>query len=47
MQGKVKSEWAEEIAPHMDVNRNESPSFRDFHDTLQQLLTAPEHRQVL
>ena len=28
--GREKSAWAENIAPHMDVNANASPSFRYF-----------------
>lgn len=28
--GKAKHSWAENIAPHIDANRNRSPSFRDF-----------------
>ena len=30
--GKQKSVWAETISPHMDVNRNNSPSFRDMYE---------------
>ena len=30
--GKAKCEWARRIAPHIDVNRNRSPSFRVFRD---------------
>jgi len=30
--GRAKCEWAGRIAPHMDVNRNLSPSFRVFRD---------------
>ena len=33
--GREKSAWAENIAPHMDVNANASPSFRYFRDKLQ------------
>lgn len=34
--GKAKSEWAEKIAPQMDVEHNQSPSFRYFRDTLRE-----------
>ena len=34
--GKVKSEWAEKICPHMDVDSNLSPSFQHFRDRLRQ-----------
>ena len=30
--GKAKCDWAGRIAPHIDVNRNQSPSFRVFRD---------------
>lgn len=32
--GKEKSRWAENIAPHMDVSQNRSPSFVYFRDKL-------------
>lgn len=35
--GKVKSEWAEKITPHMDVNNNNSQSFCYFRDSLRSL----------
>lgn len=35
--GKEKSEWAERIAPHMDVDRNSSPSFRYFRERIRAL----------
>lgn len=34
--GKIKSEWAEKICPHMDVDSNLSPSFQFFRDQLRQ-----------
>lgn len=35
--GKAKCEWAGRIAPHMDVNRNQSVSFRVFRDGVRDL----------
>ena len=35
--GAEKSKWAESISPHMEINRNQSPSFCYFRDTMQQL----------
>ena len=35
--GKEKSEWAERIAPHMDVDRNLSPSFQYFRERVRAL----------
>ncbi len=35
--GKVKSEWAERISPHMDLENNNSPSFCYFRGTLREL----------
>ena len=35
--GKAKCEWAGQIAPHMDMNRNRSPSFRVFRDGVRDL----------
>lgn len=32
--GKEKSIWAEKIAPHIDINKNASPSFHYFRDKL-------------
>ncbi len=37
VRGREKSTWAEKIAPHMDVDRNQSPSFCYFRDKLRQL----------
>ena len=36
--GKMKSEWAEKITLHMDVNNNNSPSFCYFRDSLRNLI---------
>ena len=36
--GREKSEWAEKIAPLMDVDANASPSFCYFRDTMRELL---------
>ena len=35
--GREKSDWAEIIAPHMDVDANASSSFRYFRDKLRDL----------
>ena len=35
--GQAKSEWARNIAPHMDVNRNLSKSFQVFQDGVRNL----------
>ena len=35
--GREKYEWAEKIAPHMDVDANASPSFRYFRDKMRAL----------
>ena len=35
--GKAKCEWAGQIAPHMDVNGNRSPSFQVFRDGVRDL----------
>ena len=35
--GREKSDWAENIAPHMDVDANASPSFRYFRDKIRDL----------
>lgn len=40
--GQVKHEWAERIAPHMDVEANASPSFGKFRDGLRRALVATE-----
>ncbi len=36
--GEEKSKWAEAIAPHMDVENNDSPSFCYFRDKIRSLL---------
>ena len=38
--GMAKCEWARNIAPHMDPERNRSPSFRTFRDGLRRLAGA-------
>ena len=38
--GMAKCEWARNIAPHMDPDRNRSPSFRTFRDGLRRLADA-------
>lgn len=36
--GREKSDWAANIAPHMDVDANASPSFRYFRDKIRELI---------
>lgn len=36
--GAEKSKWAENIAPHMDIENNQSPSFRYFREKVRSLL---------
>ena len=36
--GSQKSEWAEKISPHMDVENNNSPSFNHFRNKLLELM---------
>ena len=38
--GAAKCEWAREIAPRMDPDRNRSPSFRAFRDGVRRLAAA-------
>jgi hypothetical protein len=35
--GQIKHTWAKEIGPYMDVERNESTSFRKFRDGLRRV----------
>ncbi len=35
--GKAKSDWAEDIAPHMDIDANKSKSFQVFRDGVRNL----------
>jgi hypothetical protein len=35
--GRQKSEWADKITPHMDVENNRSPSFQYFYSKLREL----------
>ena len=39
--GMAKCEWAREIAPHVDPDRNLSPSFRAFRDGVRRLAGGP------
>jgi hypothetical protein len=39
--GAEKSQWAEKISPHMDVNNNASPSFTYFKQKLLDLAKDP------
>jgi hypothetical protein len=36
--GILKAEWVERIAPHMDIEKNTSPSFVKFRDGIRQLI---------
>jgi hypothetical protein len=36
--GTLKHEWVEQIAPHMDVSANASPSFCKFRDGIRRLV---------
>ena len=38
--GRAKSEWARKIAPHIDPDRNRSPSFQAFRDGVLRLAAA-------
>ena len=38
--GQIKHEWAEQVTPHMDVERNASHSFGKFRDGLSQLVAT-------
>ena len=38
--GRAKCQWAEEIAPHLDVDRNRSKSFQVFRDAVRNLATV-------
>jgi hypothetical protein len=40
--GAEKFRWAEAIAPHMDADRNTSPSFRHFRDKVRELIGSSE-----
>ena len=41
--GAAKCEWAEKIAPHMDVERNRSESFQVFRDGVRRLAEGSHH----
>ena len=36
--GRMKSDWAERITPHMDISKNKSPSFCYFRDKCTELI---------
>ena len=38
VRGKEKSAWAQKITPHMNVDKNASPSFRYFRDKIRELI---------
>jgi hypothetical protein len=40
--GQYKYEWAGKIAPHLDLSRNRSPSFKRFHSYLERGLEIYE-----
>lgn len=39
--GRIKCEWARNIAPHVDVDRNRSPSFKHLRDGIRDLVRGP------
>ena len=41
--GAAKCDWAEKIAPHMEVERNRSESFRVFRDGVRRLAEGARH----
>ena len=41
--GAAKRDWAEKIAPHMDMERNRSGSFQVFRDGVRRLAEDPPH----
>jgi hypothetical protein len=42
--GKEKDQWAAKITPHMDIQRNNSPSFRYFREKLYALMDASKEQ---
>ncbi len=36
--GQIKCEWAKQITPHIDIDRNKSPSFCYFRDMIRELI---------
>lgn len=42
--GQYKQDWARHIAPHLDPDRNLSPSFRRFQKSLDRILSREESR---
>ncbi len=38
--GEAKRRWAQDIAPHMDVDANKSPSFQAFRDGVRRLVNS-------
>ena len=38
--GQIKCEWAEKIAPYMNVENNRSKSFQVFRDTVRELVDS-------
>ena len=36
---KTKQEWARNIAPHMNIDYNQSPSFQQFRDGVKRLIS--------
>jgi len=45
--GQYKQDWARRIAPHLDPNRNQSPSFAHFRHRLEKALYREERRAIL
>lgn len=44
--GKQKSIWAAEISPHMNINGNNSPSFKDMTNKLRTLIENNNHTKL-
>lgn len=38
--GQIKHEFADKIGPHLDVDRNASPSFRELCEALRELVAS-------
>lgn len=36
--GKIKSEWAQNIVPYINIDKNKSPSFCYFRDKIRELI---------
>ncbi|MDR2705383.1 MAG: DUF4276 family protein [Planctomycetaceae bacterium] len=41
--GKLKNQWATEITPHLDIQKNSSPCFCYFRDKIQKIIQYDKH----